>query len=103
MWKKFGKRYGKILAAAAFLTVAGLCYGFAKTDGETATLEVTLFTKQADGSYKRQDESHVQYVHTEEEIAEALQQAGFQLLAIEGHLGEEKETSDRLMFIACKQ
>ena len=33
MWRKFGKRYGKILAAAVFLTVAGLCYGFAKTDG----------------------------------------------------------------------
>ena len=33
MWRKIGKRYGKILAAAVFLTVAGLCYGFAKTDG----------------------------------------------------------------------
>ena len=75
---------------------------FAKTDGKTATLEVTLFTKNADGSYSRSDETHVQYVHTEQAITFALEEAGFTLLCVEGHLGEEKSISDRLVFLAKK-
>ncbi len=75
---------------------------FAKTDGECAFLDVTLFTKNADGSYTRHDETHTQYIHTEEEIDEALRAVGFTLLQVEGHLGEEKSASDRLVFIVRK-
>ena len=75
---------------------------FAKTDGERAFLDVTLFAKNTDGSYTRHDEAHVQYIHTEAEIGAALQAVGFTLLQVEGHLGEEKSTSDRLVFIVRK-
>lgn len=34
MWKKIWKRYGKMLAAAVFLTVAGFCYAFLEIGGE---------------------------------------------------------------------
>lgn len=39
MWKKFWKKYGKLVAAAVFLTVAGLCYGFAESRPETVPLD----------------------------------------------------------------
>ena len=65
-------------------------------------LDVSLFVKNADGSYTRQDETHVQYAHTEEELLEALREAGFTKVSVEGHLGEEKTQSDRLVFLAEK-
>ncbi|MBO5335093.1 MAG: class I SAM-dependent methyltransferase [Clostridia bacterium] len=75
---------------------------FASLEGRQARLEVTLFVKDSDGRYTRQDETHVQYVHTEEEIAKALAVAGFSVLKTEGHLGEDKAASDRLVFLAQK-
>lgn len=39
MWKKFWKKYGKLVAAAVFLTVAGLCYGFAESRPKTVPLD----------------------------------------------------------------
>lgn len=75
---------------------------FASTDGKQAKLEVTLFIKNADGAYTREDETHVQYIYTEETLAEALRAAGFTLVSVEGHLGEEKSVSDRLVFLAQK-
>lgn len=39
MWKKLWKKYGKMVAAAVFLTVAGLCYGAAGNRGEVVQLE----------------------------------------------------------------
>jgi SAM-dependent methyltransferase len=75
---------------------------FASTDGKTATLDVTLFAKTATGEYRRYDEAHVQYVHTEEQLLTALQTAGFTKVAVEGHLGEDKTQSDRLQFFAVK-
>ncbi len=75
---------------------------FAATDGKIATLEVTLFAKTATGEYRRYDETHVQYVHTEAEIVAALTTAGFTTVAVEGHLGEDKAQSDRLQVLAVK-
>ena len=75
---------------------------FASTDGRTATLDVTLFAKTATGEYRRYDETHVQYVHTEEEILSALTAAGFESVESEGHMGEPKFDSDRLVFLAKK-
>ena len=37
--KKFWKKYGKLVAAAVFLTVAGLCYGFAGSREHTVILD----------------------------------------------------------------
>ncbi len=65
-------------------------------------MDVTLFIREENGLFSRRDERHVQYIHEEEKLLSALTAAGFQVLAVEGHLGEEKENSDRLNFI-CKK
>ncbi len=80
--------------------VTYVCFNRAETDG--VTMEVTLFVKRADGTYDRFDETHRQYIHTEEELTTALQENGFTLLETSGHLGEDKTASDRLVFFAQK-
>ncbi len=67
--------------------------------GET---DVTLFIKEKDGRYIRCDEKHTQYLHAEEGVTKLLS-AYFDVLAVEGHLGEEKQESDRLNFICRKK
>jgi SAM-dependent methyltransferase len=66
-------------------------------------MDVTLFVKGEDGKYNRFDERHEQYVHTEEELVNALENVGFELLKVEGHLGEDKSNSDRICFIAKRK
>ena len=39
-------------------------------------------------------------IYTEEEIIQALENNGFVLLKVEGHLGEDKTQSDRISFFA---
>ena len=77
-------------------------FSFARLDGEIATLDVTLYVKGKDGKYERFDEQHVQYVYTEAELTAALEEIGFTVLRVEGHLGENKSISDRLVFLAQK-
>ena len=76
---------------------------FNKTDEEKTTMDVTLFVKRPDGAFERYDETHVQYIHKEKEICEQLKQSGFSVISVEGHLGEEKEKSDRICFLAKKE
>ena len=75
---------------------------FNRLDGDTATMDVTLFVKKADGDYRRLDERHIQYIYKEDEILSALEECGFQTVRVEGHLGEEKSESDRIVFLAQK-
>jgi predicted TPR repeat methyltransferase len=49
------------------------------------------------------EETHRQYAHTEEEIRTALEENGFEILSVEGHLGEDKTQSDRICFLAQKR
>lgn len=77
-------------------------FSFARLDGEIATLDVTLYVKGKDRKYERFDERHVQYVYTEAELSAALEEIGFTVLRVEGHLGENKSISDRLVFLAQK-
>ena len=63
-------------------------------------MDVTLFVKRADGAFERLDERHRQFIYTETELITALEESGFTLLSIEGHLGEDKATADRLTFLA---
>ena len=77
-------------------------FSFARLEGETATLDVTLYVKGKDGKYQRFDERHTQYVYTEAELTAALEEVGFTVLRVEGHLGENKSISDRLVFLAQK-
>ena len=81
--------------------VTYLSFNRAETDG--VTMEVTLFVKNQDGSYRRLDETHRQYAYTEEEICTALEENGFSVLSVEGHIGEEKSQSDRITFLAQRR
>lgn len=81
--------------------VTYLSFNRAETDG--VTMEVTLFAKRADDAFDRLDETHRQYIYEEEEILSALIDCGFDVLEVEGHLGEEKTLSDRITFLAQKR
>ena len=75
---------------------------FNRVEGERVDIDVTLFVKNG-GMYERKDETHTQYIYTEEELISALQACGFSVLQVTGHLGEEKTDSDRLCFLARKE
>ena len=68
--------------------------------GDRVTMDVTLFVRYGDGAFSRRDERHIQYIYEEEEIVSALCSCGFTVLKTEGHLGEDKTLSDRLVFLA---
>lgn len=73
---------------------------FNKFDGEKVVMDITVFTSAGDGLFKRQDERHIQYVHRTEDVKAALASCGFEVLRIEGHMGEElKDDSLRINFI----
>jgi SAM-dependent methyltransferase len=76
---------------------------FNKTESDGVTMDVTLFVKESDGRFIRLDETHRQYVYEETEIVDALQRCGFDLLEVEGHLGESTAESDRITFLARKR
>lgn len=76
---------------------------FNRPEEDGVTMEVTLFVKNSDGTYQRLDETHRQYAHEETEILTALEQNGFTVLEVEGHLGADKATSDRITFLAQKR
>ena len=75
---------------------------FNRREGNRIVMDVTLFVKRADGAFDRFDETHTQYIHEEDRVSAALVEAGFETVAVEGHLGEKKEGSDRLNFICRK-
>lgn len=62
-------------------------------------MEITLFSRNAGGTYSRSDERQTQYIHTEESLVSALKETGFSVLT-EGHLGGDK--SERINFL-CKK
>ena len=75
---------------------------FNRSEGNAVIMDVTLFVREKDGRFSRYDEIHTQYIHEEAEIVSALRHAGFDVLNVEGHLGENKEGSDRWNFI-CRR
>ncbi len=98
--KKFREKIANTVSVDDRDDVTYISFNREEEDG--VTMEVTLFAKYKDGSYRRLDELHRQYIYKEEEICQALTACGFTLLAVEGHLGEDKATSDRILFIAQK-
>ncbi len=74
---------------------------FNRLYGDRVETDVTLFVREKDGRFRRFDERHTQYIHEEEEVVRALEAAGFHT-RVEGHLGEQKEGSDRLNFLCRK-
>ena len=98
--RKFAEKIANTVSADDRDDITYLSFG--KVEGDKATLDVTLFVKGKDGGYIRMDETHEQYVYTETEIMDALQRNNFTILCVEGHLGEDKETNDRICFLARK-
>ena len=99
--RKFERKIANTVSVDDRDDVTYLSFNREETDG--VTMEVTLFVKRQDGAFERLDETHRQYAYTEEEICTALEKNGFELLEVEGHLGEEKEMSDRIVFLARKR
>ena len=62
-------------------------------------MNLTLYSSIGGGVYSRKDERHIQYIHGESGLLQALQSAGF-TARCEGHLGGQKE--QRINFI-CKK
>lgn len=76
---------------------------FNECDGKSVKMDLTFFVRQGE-NYVRQDESHVQYIHTIDEISDALTQIGFDVVEVTGLLGQElKPDSQRIHFIAIKR
>lgn len=75
---------------------------FNSLKGDRVEMDVTLFVKGEDGRFTRFDETHTQYIHETDTVAGALEKAGFEILSVEGHLGEKAEGSDRVNFICRK-
>ncbi len=98
--RKFREKIANTVSVDDRDDVTYLSFNRAETDG--ATMDVTLFVKNPDGTYDRMDETHRQYLHTEESLTAILVENGFTLLEVTGHLGEDKSTSDRLVFLAQK-
>ena len=67
---------------------------------DSVTMDLTFFERQKDGTYKRYDERHIQYIYEEDEIISALNEAGFSAKS-EGHLGKDKR--ERINFICTRQ
>ena len=98
--RKFREKIANTVSADDREDVTYLNFSREETDG--VTMDVTLFVKRPDGAFDRLDETHRRYIYTEEEINPALKKNGFTLLEAEGHLGEDKTTSDRITFLARK-
>ena len=73
---------------------------FNKLEQDSIIMDLTFFERRSDGTYKRYDERHVQYIYDEDEIISALKEAGFSAKA-EGHLGKDKQ--ERINFICTRQ
>ncbi|MBQ8428013.1 MAG: class I SAM-dependent methyltransferase [Clostridia bacterium] len=76
---------------------------FISSKDNEVTMDVTLFVRREDGAFERRDEKHVQYIHEESQVLQALEEAGFEVIDVCGHLGEEKDKSDRLCFLAQRR
>ena len=58
-------------------------------------MEFTLFVRERDGRFGREDERHVQYIHEETALAAAAETAGFTVRAIEGDRGDPSDKMRR--------
>ena len=76
---------------------------FGRVQGDTATLDVTLFVRRKDGAFDRFDELHTQYVYTLAEIEGALVSAGFEIVSVSGIYAEDLQKTDRWCFAARKK
>lgn len=73
-----------------------------KLGKNSVTMDLTLFEKHGE-TYKRFDESHVQYAHEQTDVERALIQAGFTVREVTSSYGKPlTPNSDRITFYAVK-
>ena len=73
-----------------------------KLGKDCVQMDITVFEKTGD-LYKREDESHVQYIHNKNDVEMYLQNAGFEVQVFDGEkFVSVKNNSSRLLFI-CKK
>ena len=99
--RKFREKIANTVSADDREDITYLSFNRLEEDG--VTMDVTLFVKRADGTFDRLDETHRQYAYEEEEIVALLKENGFDVVEVEGHLGEDKTKSDRITFLAQKR
>lgn len=74
-----------------------------KIVGDSLKMNLTLFTRNGNGSYDRQDEEHTQWILPREFVTDCIEQAGFTLVEVTADYGLEVEpTSQRLTFYCVK-
>ena len=72
--------------------------------GDCVEMYLTLFVDDGSGRYERFDERHIQYIHAQAFVTQALERAGFDLVEITSDYGEKlTEISQRITFYAIKQ
>lgn len=71
-----------------------------KTDDAKTQMNLTVFEKQGE-NYRRFDETHVQYVHTQQSVQTVLEQCGFALQEVSAEYGKPlRQDSLRITFFA---
>ena len=71
-------------------------------DTRLCDFDLTVFTENEDGSYRREDESHTERCYTLDELTAALTATGFELIAVHGDIDSAAPTeeSERWYLIA---
>ena len=75
-----------------------------KVEGDIITMDITFFVPEDDETYVRFDETHVQRMHTKEEIVSWLKETGFNVLSVTDDYTDTpvNEKTGRITFIAQK-
>ncbi len=75
-----------------------------KVEDDLLTMDITFFVPQDEETYVRFDETHVQRMHTQEEIISWLKETGFTLISVTDDYSNEpiSEKTGRITFIAQK-
>ncbi|MBO5867004.1 MAG: class I SAM-dependent methyltransferase [Clostridia bacterium] len=69
----------------------------------TVTMNLTLFTK-CGATYTRSDESHTQYIHTQQCVQDCLREAGFHVVEVTADYGKQlTDDALRITFYAIKK
>lgn len=75
-----------------------------KVNSDNIEMDITVFNKENDGRYSREDEHHRQYIHNTEETGRILEDAGFSVICRDGtDYNDIRHDSIRALFVAIKK
>ncbi len=73
---------------------------FNSLDGDTVKMDLSFFIKDGD-RYIKKEESHVQYVHTLDQVVGLLEKLGYKSIIAQNHMGGEiKKDTQRIQILA---